>query len=86
MITQFRPGRRASSIARIQKIYGQGVYSLVERHKKVGIGAYKMPQEVYIEVLSKIAKAVKDGGLDRNSTRISFIPLGGRYFRLFDKL
>lgn len=41
IINQFRTGRSAMSIARIQKISRQWVYSLVKKHKKDGVDAYK---------------------------------------------
>jgi putative transposase len=40
IITQFRGGRSATSIARIQKISRQMVYKLVKQHKQEGIRAY----------------------------------------------
>lgn len=44
IIQQFRCGRSATSIARIQKISRQMVYKLVKRYKIEGIGAYKAKQ------------------------------------------
>ena len=41
VINQFRSGRSATSIARIQKISRQMVYKLVARYKKEAKGAYK---------------------------------------------
>jgi transposase len=41
IINQFKSGRSATSIARIQKISRQYVYKLVRKHKKEGIGAYE---------------------------------------------
>jgi len=38
---QYRSGRSATSIARIQKISRQMVYKLVAKHKKEGSEAYK---------------------------------------------
>ncbi len=40
-ITQFRAGRSATSIARIQKISRQMVYKLVNKYKEEGVEAYK---------------------------------------------
>lgn len=40
VIHQFRAGRSATSIARIQKISRQWVYVLVGRYKKEGVEAY----------------------------------------------
>src|SRR3989344_6794796 len=41
IISQFRAGRSATSIARIQKISRRMVYKLAARFKKEGVGAYK---------------------------------------------
>ena len=41
VIQQFRGGRSATSIARIQKISRRYVYKLVQRHKKEGVQAYE---------------------------------------------
>jgi putative transposase len=41
VIQQFRGGRSATSIARIQKISRRYVYKLVQKHKKEGVQAYK---------------------------------------------
>jgi putative transposase len=41
IITQFRSGRSATSIARIQKVSRQMVYKLVAKYKKEGKEAYK---------------------------------------------
>ena len=41
IVNQFRTGRSATHIAKIQKITRQWVYKLVERHKKDGTEAYK---------------------------------------------
>src|SRR3989339_1055563 len=40
-VQQYRSGRSATSIARIQKISRQMVYKLVAKHKKEGLEAYK---------------------------------------------
>ena len=42
VINQFRTGRSATSISRIQKISRQYVYILVAKHKKVGKEVYKI--------------------------------------------
>lgn len=44
IINQFRSGRGATSIARIQKISRQMVYKLVHKYKKEGVAAYKAKQ------------------------------------------
>ena len=41
IIQQFRGGRSATSIARIQKISRRYVYKLVQKHKKEGVQAYE---------------------------------------------
>ncbi|MBU1604299.1 MAG: DDE-type integrase/transposase/recombinase [Nanoarchaeota archaeon] len=41
IVNQFRTGRSATSIAKIQKITRQWVYGLVKKHKKKGPEAYK---------------------------------------------
>jgi len=41
IITQFRSGRSATSIARIQKVSRQHVYRLAKKFRKEGINAYK---------------------------------------------
>ena len=44
IIHQFRAGRSATSIARIQKISRQHVYKLARRYKKEGTTSYKAKQ------------------------------------------
>jgi len=41
IIQQFRGGRSATSIARIQKISRRYIYKLVQKHKKMGVQAYE---------------------------------------------
>jgi len=41
IIVQFRSGRSATQIARIQNISRQQVYKLAAKYKKEGIAAYK---------------------------------------------
>ncbi len=76
IIQQFRCGRSATSIARIQKITRQMVYKLVNRHKKEGISAYKTketgrpPQRLNPLFIEKVACLRKE--TDYGSEKLHF--------------
>lgn len=77
IITQFRAGRSATSIARIQKISRQYVYKLVARYKKEGIKAYKarkagrLKQELNPLFVKKVVEIRKE--TDYGSEKTHFV-------------
>jgi len=77
IITQFRTGRSATSIARIQKISRQYVYKLAAKYKKEGVKAYKArkagrtKQELNPFFVKKVVEIRKE--TDYGSEKIHFV-------------
>lgn len=77
IVIQFRAGRSATQIVRIQKISRQHVYRLVARYKKEGTGAYKAkksgrhPQQINVAFARKVVTLRKE--TDYGSEKLHFV-------------
>lgn len=77
IINQFRGGRSATSIAKIQKISRQMVYKLAHKHKKEGTAAYKAkqagrpPQRINLKFFEEVVSLRKK--TDYGSQKLHFV-------------
>jgi putative transposase len=77
IVNQFRSGRGATSIARIQKISRQMVHKLVAKHKREGVAAYaaKKPGRKKISINKSFVKRVVElrEQTDYGSEKLHFV-------------
>ncbi|MEA3378475.1 MAG: helix-turn-helix domain-containing protein [Nanoarchaeota archaeon] len=64
IITQFRVGGSATTIAKTQKISRRMVYKLVAKYKKEGIKSYKATKERYANLKERVENILTPNSVD----------------------